>query len=151
MTGVSQASARTEVILLPIPRSGPFLPAWSDSGQGYGQAGMTGNPMFATPYLTARQPGARRPGPPASQQPGGGHGDGPDRVTLTGSAATGPPAQAGAGSRPEQPGSRGSPSALAEGHEVRQRAGDAVTGGEQHLRLQGDGVRAGGQVRDGET
>ena len=31
------------------------------SGQASGQAGMTGTPMFATPYLPARIPGARRP------------------------------------------------------------------------------------------
>jgi hypothetical protein len=37
--------------------------------------------MFATPYLSARRPGARRPGPPASQQR-----DSPDRVTLTGAS-----------------------------------------------------------------
>jgi len=60
--------------------------------------------MLATPYLTARLPGPRRPGPPLAQQPrGGGDSGTPDGVTLTGRAAPGPPPEPGPPLEPGPP------------------------------------------------
>src|SRR5216684_6346100 len=77
---------------IPASAAGQARPASLDTQRpGIRPGRDDGNPMLATPCLTARLLGPRRPGPPPAQPPGSGDSGTPDGVTLTGRAAAAPP------------------------------------------------------------